>query len=293
MSHHALQQLVVRMLFDPEFASAVYADQSKTLANEDLTEAEKSQLLSVDRRAWGYDGLRRRRTLRTLAEEYRISTTIILSETRRLAALDDFFSSEQFHDAVRGRGSLGMGFADFLQAGLGEGKWTAPQIPDVVRLESALAGCRRSLAGDGAAGAADLPSTISDRAVVAFSPGCDIGSFQGNIIETVQKVEQYLFELNLMPAMALCDDAPRLTGLPEVEPRRKVWLMFAPGATGITLSHIDKSTYLVLYEVRRPSEIRSVIMRAVSAGVRETQAQEILASALETGTIRIMESEGV
>jgi len=133
MSHHALQQVVVRMLFDEAFVSGVYADPSTALAGEALTEAEKAQLLSVDRRAWGYDALRRRRTLRTLAEEYRISTTIILSETRRLAALEDFFSSVHFHDAVRGRGSLGMSFADFLQAGLRDGKWAAPQISDVVQ----------------------------------------------------------------------------------------------------------------------------------------------------------------
>jgi len=95
-----------------------------------------------------------------------------------------------------------------------------------------------------------------------------------------------------MPAMALCEDAPRLTGLPEVEPRRKVWLMFAPGATGITLSHIEKTTWLALYEVRRPSEIRSVVRRAVAAGISEAQAHEILASALESGTIIIKESDG-
>src|SRR5262244_3760219 len=98
MSHHTLQRVVVRMLFDRTFASAVYEEPAKTLADLDLTESERALLLNTDRRAWGYDPLRPRRMLRSLAEEFKVSTTLILSVTRRLASLDAFFSSAHFHD---------------------------------------------------------------------------------------------------------------------------------------------------------------------------------------------------
>lgn len=287
MSHHALQKLVVRMLFDEAFAAEVYADPETALGGEGLTGIERRQLLAVDRRAWRYDALRRKRTLRTLAEEYKISTTIILSETRSLASLDRFFSSAHFHAAVRERGSLGMAFAEFMQDGLRRGEWKAPQIADLVRLETAIAECRRTLAREGAYLPGEISATISDRTRIRLAPGFGIGSFEANIIETIQHVEQYLFELSLMPAMALCDDAPRLTGLPDVDGRNKTRLMFSPGATGISLSHIDKTTYLVLYETKRMSEIRGVLKRAGEAGVKEVQAQEVLAHYLETGALMI------
>src|SRR5215470_14178893 len=91
MSHHTLQKLLVRMLFDDAFVDEVYADPERSLGEFDLTGAERSQLINVDRRAWRHDPLRRKRTLRTLAEEFKISTTIALAETRSLASLDRFF----------------------------------------------------------------------------------------------------------------------------------------------------------------------------------------------------------
>src|SRR5262245_60154431 len=97
MSHHTLQNLIVRMLFDETFMEEVYGDPERALAGLDLTETERSQVLAVDRRAWRYDALRRKRTLRTLVEEFKISTTIVLSETRSLASLERFFSSQFFH----------------------------------------------------------------------------------------------------------------------------------------------------------------------------------------------------
>ena len=74
---------------------------------------------------------------------------------------------------------------------------------------------------------------------IKLAPGCDVGSFQANTIPTIQHVERYLFELSLMPAMALCDDAPRLAGLPQVEPQQKVYLLFSPGAAGSSITDLD------------------------------------------------------
>jgi len=285
MSHHTLQKLMVRMLFDEEFVEEVYGAPDLALAGLDLNEVERSQLLGVDRRAWRHDALRRRRTLRTLVEEFKVSTTIILAETRSLASLERFFSSRFFHASVTERGSMGLAFAEFLLDGCRSGAWNAPQIADVVRLEAAIAGCRRALVREGNYEAGDLPVTISAQARVRLAPGYDVASFQANVIAAIQGVEQYLFELSLMPAMALCDDAPRLPPLPEVDERKKVYLLFSPGESGISITNLDKSDFLVLYETKRAVEIRSLLSRLAPA--RATQAQDVLAEWLENGALMV------
>jgi hypothetical protein len=285
MSHHTLQKLMVGMLFDEEFVEEVYASPERALAGLEMTEAERGQLLRVDRRAWRHDPLRRRRTLRTLVDEFKISTTIVLAETRSLASLERFFSSRFFHSSIEERGSMGLAFADFLLDGLRRGQWKAPQIADVARLESAIAGCRRTLAREGHYVAGELSATISDRTRVRLAPGYDVAGFQANVIATIQRVEQYLFELSLAPAMALCDDAPRLPALPEVDEQKKVYLLFGPGAAGISITNIDKPDFLVLYETKRAVEIRSLLSRLAPA--RAKQAQGILAEWLEHGALMI------
>jgi hypothetical protein len=286
MSHHTLQKLMVRMLFDEDFVENVYAAPARALGELELTEAEQRHLLGVDRRAWRHDPLRRRRTLRTLVEEFKISTTIILAETRSLASLERFFSSRFFHNSIEERGSMGLAFAEFLLDGYRQGAWTAPQIADVVRLEAAIAGCRRALTREGNHGAGDLPATISDRTRVRLAPGYDVAGFQASVIAAIQRVEQYLFELSLMPAMALCDDAPRLPALPEVDEQKKVYLLFSPGAAGISITNIDKPDFLVLYETKRAVEIRNLLSRLAPARARH--AQGILAEWLENGALMII-----
>jgi len=289
MSYHTLQKVLVRMLFDEELVEATYRDSAQALNGLDLTDAEREQLLSVDRRAWRHDELRRRRTLRTLVDEYKISTTIVLSETRSLASLERFFSSPFFHAAIQERGSMCLAFSEFLLDGHERGEWRAPQIPDVVRLEATIAGCRRTLEREGEYQISELPAMISDRMRVKLAPGCNVASFQANVIETIQSVERYLFELSLMPAMALCDDAPRLTGLPEVEQQKKVYLLFSPGAAGISLTNLDKSTFLTLYEMRRAVEIKSLLVRLGATKEKAVRTQEILSEWLEHGALMIVE----
>jgi hypothetical protein len=289
MSHHTLQRLVVRMLFDEVFVAAIHANTDEALAGADLTEAERAQLLAVDRRAWRHDALRRRRTLRTLAEEFKISSTVILAETRSLASLEQFFSSSFFHQSIQNRGSLARAFSEFLLNGFQRQQWSAPQIPDLVRLEASIAGCRRTLVREGAYEPGELPANISDRAHVKLAPGYDVASFQANVIETIQHVERYLFELSLMPAMALCDDAPRLTGLPEVDSQRKVYLLFSPGASGVSITNLDRAAYLVLYDAKRAVEIRSLLARPGGTKASAMRAQEVLSEWLENGALRLIE----
>ena len=288
MSHHALQKLLVRMLFDEELVAEVYANPQQALAGLDLSKAEFEHLLGVDRRAWRYDSLRKRRTLRTLVEEFKVSTTIVLAETRSIASLERFFSSQFFHRSIEERGSLGFAFSEFLRDGCQRGDWKAPQISDIVRMEAAIVGCRRTLAREGEYESGELSATISDRALIRLAPGYDVGSFQANVIAAIQRVEQYLFEISLMPAMALCDDAPKLPALPEVDRQKKVYLLFSPGAVGISISELDKPSYLLLSETRRPVEIRNLLSRLGTAKSGAKRPQAILSEWLENGALIIV-----
>lgn len=184
---------------------------------------------------------------------------------------------------------MARAFSEFLIDGCRGGQWKTPQIPDIVRLESVMAGCRRAVAREGKFDTCELPTTISDRSRIRLAPGYDVGSFQANVIATIQKVEQYLFELSLMPAMALCDDAPRLTDLPEVVTQKKVYLLFSPGAAGISITNLDKPSYLTLYDTKRPVEIRSLLTRPGTAKTNPSQTQAILSEWLEHGALMIAE----
>lgn len=285
MSYHALQRVVVRMLFDPAFVDQCYNDPANALIDLDLTEMERVQLLATDRRAWGYDPLRRQRTLRTLVEEFKVSTTLALAETRKLAFLDSFFSSKHFHNAVQTRASMGLAFAKFLSEACQSGQLKTAQLPDIVRVESALARCRRELTQVRANTA--LPQSINENVRVKLAAAHDVSAYQANTITTIQRVEQYLFEVNLMPAMVLCDDAPRLNNLPAVDTKKRLFLLVAPSANGVSLIHLERVDYLVLLEARIASTIKQLAERVAVVGVTRNKAHEVISEALELGYLEI------
>lgn len=283
MSYHTLQHLVVRMLFDPAFVNSVYQNPEQALADLNLSEQEKKQLLSIDPRAWNHDPLRRLRTMRTLVEEFKVSATLVLSETRRLSFLENFFSSKIFHKFIQDRKSMALAFAEYLSNAFAKGELTTPQLNDVLRLETLMARCRRELTNKIRIPA--LPEKLNENLRVRLIPGADVGAFQANTVETIQAVEKYLFEVSLMPAMVLCDDAPRLENLPKVEQKKKVYLLCLPAANGVSLVDIDRLDYLVLIEARTTLTIQQIVERSLASGVTRTKAQEIIATALEEETL--------
>lgn len=114
MSHTALQRVIVRMLYDPQLVSRVFANPASALANEDITEEEGNWLVQTDRRAYDVDTLRRARTLTALVEEYPVSCQSWVTQAGTTDALELFFSKSEFHDCVQSRGSLALAFGDYL-----------------------------------------------------------------------------------------------------------------------------------------------------------------------------------
>lgn len=223
--HLRAQQAVVRMLFDPEFAARVRRDPAAALP--ELPSTLRAQVAAIDPRALQLDRLRRRRTLRILFDEFKASTTLFLARARTLAALDEFFASRAFHDAIAGARPLAFAYAEFL---------------DALPIERALAEARR------------MKPPPADGRVHRAVGVVPIATTQG-ALAALQQAEQYLFEVGLMPAVALCDDAPPLCLDARAEDRTPLHLVTVPSlAGGHALVTIDEPTHRLLASLpARPS----------------------------------------
>ena len=111
--HLAAQQALVRMLFDPAFAARVRREPEAALP--ELPSTLRAQLAAIDPRALKLDRLLRQRTLRTLFDEYKASTTLFLARARKLLRARRASSARApFHDAIASARPLAFAYADFL-----------------------------------------------------------------------------------------------------------------------------------------------------------------------------------
>jgi len=280
MSHRTLERLFVRLLYDPAFVEAIHANADAALDGLDLAPHEREQLLAVDRRAWGHDPLRRLRSLRTLFDEFKTSTTLALATTRSVASLDAYFSSREFHAAVQHRGSMALSFAVYLERIARERGFSDDRFTDALALEVALARCRRELGGGYVEPtAAALP--LDSEATLQLASGHAIGRYDANVVEVVNAVERYLFEVGLMPAVALCDDAPGLAGLPPLAGIRS-YLLALPSSTGVSLMPLDEDYGRLLDAFARgPATVDEASARAAMGGVPSGDIPGMLESLVE------------
>jgi hypothetical protein len=265
MTHALAQRAVVRMLFDPAFAEAVRRDPETVLAA--LEPSLRAQLAAVDPRAFYLDRLRRRRALRTLSEELKATTTLALAETRSLAWLERFFASSPFHRAVDERGSMPLAFAEFLAEAVGTGELRTPLLRGVLAIEAALLHARRAAR----AGIETQPGCV------ALQPGVIPIATTRGALAAMQQAEHYLFEVGLMPAVALCDDAPSLTLDERARDRTPLCLVTVPTASGITLVSVDDDYAHLLRAFEGRSRPRHDLIRdAVGRGLTRARAEELL-----------------
>ncbi len=225
--HLLAQQALVRMLFDDEFAARVRRDPVAALP--DVPSTLRAQLAAVDPRALKLDRLLRQRTLRTLFDEYKASTTLYLAGAKKLSALDEFFRSRPFAEAIASCRPLALAYADFL------GDAASP-------IERALVEARRM-----------KPPRADGR--VHRAPGVvPIATTQG-ALAALQQAEQYLFEVGLMPAVALCDDAPSLVLDARAQDPTPLFLVTVPTETGHALVTIDEPSYRRLASLPAPPSL--------------------------------------
>jgi hypothetical protein len=262
------------MLFDPRFAEAARREPEQVLAG--IEPSLRAQLVAVDPRAFQLDRLRRRRALRTLCEEWKATTTLVLQETRSLAFLEAFFASAQFHRSVEERGSMPLAFAEFLAGAIAEGRLVEPILPDVLHLETALAQARRAATGDHLEPPAGETFNNTDRLVLA--PGVLVVEVAAGALAALQSCEQYLFEVGLMPAVALCDDAPRLELGAGARDRARLSLVTVPTESGVSLVTVDEELHRVLrsFGAGGARTVRDLVKESAARGVSELRATEIV-----------------
>jgi hypothetical protein len=226
VSHHGLQRALIVALHDPGFCAAMRADPAAALAPFGLTDAERSQLLAVDARAFGIDLLRRRRVLKAIVEELKGSVAIALAEARRLVFLDDFFASPRFRAAVIEDGPLVLALADYLGDALARGALTSPHLAGALAIERARAEARRDrdrVPGPG----------------LSLAPGVRLVHADSAALVALQAAEQHLFELSLLPHVALCDDRPGLA-LPSRADARPLHLVVRATGGEVALAELPE-----------------------------------------------------
>jgi hypothetical protein len=261
VSHRGVQQALVILAHDPGFVTAMHEDPDGALGRLGLSAAEKAQLLAVDRRAFATDPLRARRVLKVLAEELKVATTLALWETRSARVAEGFFGSSFFRAAVVDRTALAPAYGAYLAAM----PLRTPQLPDVIRFETMLARCRRD---------------VAPRGGVGLAPGVASGAFDAGVLETIQRVERFLFELALVPQLAFCADGPALPELPPVG-AGTIYLAVTPAG----LTHIDADLHRVLAALATPVARAEVARALAPAGVPPAKAEALVASLVEDGWV--------
>lgn len=118
-AHELAQRVLVRMLYDPAFCEAVYADPAGVLVPLGLDAATVAQIVAHDRRAFSVDPWRGHRAVTAALGEAAVTA---LAMTRLGVATQDhmdFIAGPHFHGCVMERGVLVLAFFDALAEGLG------------------------------------------------------------------------------------------------------------------------------------------------------------------------------
>jgi len=285
----ALQRVVVRMLFDPVFVKEVYEGPERALAGLYLDETLVKQLLQNDRRLWNADRLRRSRSLKILMEELKVSATLVLAECRSLSFLDEFFASPFFHEAVQKRKYMALAFVRYLEEAIHRGRLKSRHTAAALGLEAAMARSRRALRdarrGHDAALARLAPGRPGKRLVAEAGVTAHFAPW--GVIGLVQHVEKYLFEVSQVPALALCDDAPRPDPLPAIDEAVRQPFLLEPEAGGrVELSEVEAKFAHVVAACARPVDSKELGAALRPRGYDERKAWELAESLHEAGVLR-------
>jgi hypothetical protein len=270
MDHHAVQRALVLMLYDEQFESLVRRA-SPDLFNLPLEALQA--LRAIDPRAIRADRLRRRRTLAALVEEFRTATTIAAEEVRSRRFLEEeFFASRHFHRAVEQERPIALAFGAYLGGAWAAGRLRTPQLPDVIALELAQALCRR---------AARPVENRPDAPSVRLAPGVVFRRLAADVMETVKRVEEFLFELSLVPQLAQCEDGPRLA-LPATPSQERAPYLVVPTASGVSVVTLDEELAAVIKAIGDGALQRSeLLQRSTQAGMARERVEQLVAELLD------------
>lgn len=269
MTHTAVQRVIVRMLYDPQFAERVADDVDTALAGVDVSPSERAWLTASDPRAWRVDPMRRARTLRALLDEYPVSAALVLHRYAHGAALlDGFFSSVTFHHAIQRRASLPLTFGEWLpEAGVEAATATAA-------LERAVAGSRRPPhAGPPAGHVALGPGvalTVAPVGTLALFTHCTARLQAADPADVVAGLLTGRVQLDPLPALDLAAQEP---------------LLIEPSSGGPMVAPVSPELYGLLAAARAPAPVDDVLAAARAHGAGPGEDRELVESFVEEGLL--------
>ena len=263
MSHLATQRVIVRMLFDPAFAQAVYQDAEKTLEREDLTREEMSWLTQPDPRAYRVDPFRQSRSLHALLEEFPCSGALISMEAE-ISSLLPFFSSPLFHGCIQNRGSLATTFGDYLLSR----RHADPRIQPTIELEQAIVALRRQ---------SQAPVVTPSPGQVMLASGKTVISLPQGTLMLRSAVWTALMEENPDPVAALIGGPLSPEGLPDLDERNKELLLLEIGeGENIHIEVLSDALFELLHMTRQPIGQQELIEKIEAMGMPRAEAEEVL-----------------
>ena len=118
MSALVLQRVIVRMLYDQKFATAVYLDPEVALKGLKLSPEEINWILAVDQRRWSIDQARSHRALEGILLYAPVSIALFIGGGGSPSHLLSFFQDPIFHTCIQRKGHLAYAFLIWLSAQL-------------------------------------------------------------------------------------------------------------------------------------------------------------------------------
>jgi hypothetical protein len=206
---------------------------------------------------------------------------IALAEVRRFAFAEAFFASPCFRAAVIEDRPLVLALADYLATALADGALTSPHLAGVLAIERAQAEARRDRDRAPAPG-------------LSLAPGIRLVSTDTAALAALQAAEQHLFELSLLPHVALGDDRPGLE-LPDRAGARPLHLAARAVGADVALGELPEPLHRSLDALARQSERGRVDRRDMAAvlagvGLRVPDTGQLIDDLIADGYVAEQES---
>ncbi len=295
MGHVALQQVVVRMLYDPRFRAEVFEAPAAALAGVDVTGEEKRWLLAPDHRAWRAQSELQRRALSALIQEYPASVTLALRAPGGLASIDAFFSDPTFHACVETRGWMAVAFGDYLRSTSAE--FDDARLEPVAGLEQAIVRLRAGAAlrpppaaahleGERLSAARRVPGwhLSPDKTLTLAASGTaalHAAIYRQLDAQGEELVTRILDMDRSIPATPVGTEAdqPLILELARDQGSRTQWLV------GIAEVTEELAALLARATPHAPPHLDRLIEHASALGADPTEAPEIVLGLIEEGTL--------
>jgi hypothetical protein len=248
-----IQQALVCMHFDPEYAAAVRGQASLP----ELGERERELLRGVDPRALATDELRRARAVHAIVDEFPVSAALL-----GLDVVDRYFSSAAFRSCVFERGSMALGFGRYLEG--------HRRAQGVGAIETAMAVARRR-----------EQTRAASPGELVRAPGVEVVVTAAGMLAFHERVRQ---RLGPQPLESL---AKRRKPWPETAPKRgREYLLIEAQPDGeLALGTASRELVELLRAAAVPRPRDELARVAVTLGAEADEADELLEDLVRDGML--------